>query len=199
MRAPGVNRPQGGQGLRRPGPAGAGWAGRPGAVLVAMTAAALLATACQSPTGDTGAPQLPAAPGAVGAAGAASTVAVRAERHFAHCPLQQPADLPGLQVLDSAAQWDGVLALPEAQALAAPVDWVTARVLVVALGPVPTGGHRVAVRARDVPVVAGELRLGAQHLRPAADDTVSQAFTAPCLLLVLPRAGWQRAALRWQP
>jgi hypothetical protein len=124
---------------------------------------------------------------------------VRAEQHFAHCPLQQPAAGPGLQVLDSAEQWAGVLSRPESQTLATQVDWHATRVLVVALGPVPTGGHRVALVGRELPVLAGGLRLTAQHLRPKADAFVSQAFTSPCLLVVLPRAGWQSATLHWQP
>jgi hypothetical protein len=159
-------------------------AGLKALALTALVALVALATACQSP-GD--------------GSGAARSVLVQAEQHLAHCPLRQPAAGPGLQVLDSAAQWAAVLARPEAQVLPMPVDWASSRVLLVALGPVPTGGHRVALVARELPVLAGELQIVARHLRPTADDAVTQAFTAPCLLVLLPRAGWEDAALQWRP
>lgn len=183
MTRPAVHLPQAGGRLRRR-LAGAGLKAQALMVLAALVALVALATACQSPADGSGATR---------------SVAVQAEAQLVHCPLRQPAAGPGLQVLDSAAQWAGVLTRPEAQALPAPVDWARSRVLLVALGPVPTGGHRVALVARELPVLAAELQLVVRHLRPMADDAVTQAFTAPCLLVLLPRAGWQGAALQWQP
>jgi hypothetical protein len=128
-----------------------------------------------------------AAVAAVLAAGCQSTVgagpAVKssAERSFVNCPLQQPGRERTLLTLNSAADWSSQLARTEADVLGAPVPWASARVLIVSLGTMPTGGHSV------------------RHFPPPPDAMVPQALTSPCVLAVVPRAGWQQAKLAWPP
>lgn len=120
-----------------------------------------------------------------------------AERGAVHCPLRHAPATRGLLTADTAAQWQALMDRPEAEVLGAPVDWAASRVLVLSLGPQATGGHRV----EQVPPLrlgsGGTLALQARHVAPAPDAMVTQAFTAPCLLLVLQRQGWQRAELAW--
>jgi hypothetical protein len=122
---------------------------------------------------------------------------VLAERSAVHCPLREPLAARGLVPIDSAAQWQGLMAGTETEHLGAPVAWAAQRVLVLGLGPQPTGGHRL----EWVPPLRvdgrGTLAVPARHRPPAPDAGVTQAFTAPCLLLVLPRQGWHRAEIDW--
>jgi hypothetical protein len=122
---------------------------------------------------------------------------VQAERSATQCPLRQPLPARGLVAIDSAAQWQALIERPEAEALGAPVAWATARVLVLGLGPQPTGGHGVGLVQPLRPAAGGELLVQARHLVPPADAVVAQAFTAPCLLLVVQRQGWERARVEW--
>ena len=130
---------------------------------------------------------------------AAPAPAVLAERSAVHCPLREPLAARGLVQIDSAAQWQARLAQPEAALLGTPVAWAGQRVLVLGLGPQPTGGHAL----EWVPPLhvdgRGTLVVQARHRPPAPDRMVTQAFTEPCLLLLLPRQGWQRAELSWLP
>ena len=96
-----------------------------------------------------------------------------------------------------AAQWQALIERPEGEVLGAPVAWAASRVLVLGLGPQATGGHRVEwVQPLRVDS-SGVLAVQARHRPPPPDAMVTQAFTAPCLLLVLQRPGWQRADLAW--
>jgi len=128
---------------------------------------------------------------------AAPAPAVLAERSAVHCPLHEPLAARGLVLIDSAAQWQARMAQPEAELLGSPVAWAGQRVLVLGLGAQPTGGHLV----EWVPPLRvdgrGTLAVQARHRPPAPDRMVTQAFTAPCLVLLLPRRGWQRAELDW--
>jgi hypothetical protein len=120
-----------------------------------------------------------------------------AERSAVQCPLRQPLDARGLVAVDSAQQWQALIERPEAEVLGAPVAWASSRVLVLGLGPQATGGHRLEwvqpLRVNS----SGVLAVQARHLPPPPDAMVTQAFTAPCLMLVLQRPGWQRAELAW--
>lgn len=119
------------------------------------------------------------------------------ERSAVQCPLRQPLAARGLVAVDSAAQWQALLERPEAEVLGAPVAWATSRVLVLGLGPQATGGHRVEWLPPPRLGSQGLLTMQARHVAPAPDAMVTQAFTAPCLMLVLQRQGWQRAELAW--
>jgi PrcB C-terminal len=144
--------------------------------LVAALAAAGLLSACQSV--------------------AEAPPQVLAERSATQCPLRQPLAARGLLSIDSAAAWQAQVERSEADVLGAPAAWATARVLVLGLGPLPTGGHSVAL-VQPLRLASGELQVQARHAAPPADAMVGQAFTAPCLLVVVQRQGWQRARVEW--
>jgi hypothetical protein len=120
-----------------------------------------------------------------------------AERSAVQCPLRQPLAARGLVAVDSATQWQALLERPEAEVLGAPVAWATSRVLVLGLGPQATGGHRVEWVPPPRVDAQGLLAMQARHVAPAPDAMVTQAFAAPCLVVVLQRQGWQRAELAW--
>jgi hypothetical protein len=122
---------------------------------------------------------------------------VLAERSAVHGPLRQPLAARGLVPVDSAAQWQALIERPEGDMLGAPVAWATSRVLVLGLGPQPTGGHHLEwVQPLRVDS-RGTLTVQVRHLPPPPESVVTQAFSAPCLLLVMQRQGWQQAALAW--
>jgi hypothetical protein len=151
---------------------------RKGVAAALAAAAAALGAACQS------APQ------------PVSVMPVLAERSVTNCPLREPMRERGWLLIDDATQWAARIDGGEAAVLGAPVAWPDARVLVVGLGPQATGGHRVGLAAAPR-LVAGELQLAARHVTPPEGAVLTQAFTAPCLLLALPRAGWQPVRLAW--
>jgi hypothetical protein len=118
------------------------------------------------------------------------------ERPFEDCPLQRPLAARGLVVVDTAAEWQSLMASSDEFLLGDRVAWATSRVVVLGLGPRPTGGDTLDVVHPLVVDSRSTLLIRARNRHPT-DLPVTQALTNPCLLVVLQRQDWARAELDW--
>jgi hypothetical protein len=143
--------------------------------------------------------------GTLAASPAQGEVPVLTQHPLSQCPLRAMApalwparvgQAPSLVTLASADDWEAYLSRPATDVLPAAVDWGQQRVLLVMMGVQATGGYSLRVTASAWPVNQGVLQAQVQQRTPAPDAMVTQAQTSPCVLVVVPRDGWQRAVLR---
>jgi hypothetical protein len=115
---------------------------------------------------------------------------VLASTSLAQCPLATPHQPAQLDVLDDGVQWAGKLrGTPEA-VLQRPVRWADERVVLYSLGQQPNPGYGVALTSKEPGLRGSTLSLPVQLVRPAPDQMMPMAIAWPCLLVVLPRVGW---------
>ncbi|MGD8497595.1 MAG: protease complex subunit PrcB family protein [Chromatiales bacterium] len=106
-------------------------------------------------------------------------------------------------VMDPVARW-----LPDAQAFEAAVaeaeqprlgssssvshdvDFSKETVLLISMGQLATGGYGLRLAEESLPVVSGVGTLRVEWIEPPPDAFVTQALTSPCLLVALPREGY---------
>lgn len=72
------------------------------------------------------------------------------------------------------------------------VDFTRYRVLVVDMGPRPTAGYGVALRRSNGRIQGSILRVPIRWREPPASGVVAQVRTHPCLLIRIPKGGYNR-------
>jgi hypothetical protein len=70
------------------------------------------------------------------------------------------------------------------------VDFSREAVLLLSMGQLATGGYGLRLAEESLPVVSGAGTLRVDWIEPPPDAFVTQALTSPCLLVALPREGY---------
>lgn len=131
-------------------------------------------------------------------------------RSSAICPVRESVperEPPVPQVIDDALSWDRAVRGAPSDVLGLAPDWTRQRVVLITVGARPTGGWSITPVPASTEVGhppgwvvhQGQLQAEVKIQAPALDAMVTQAFTSPCLWVLLPRAGWQSVVLRTRP
>lgn len=78
------------------------------------------------------------------------------------------------------------------------VDFSTRAVLWVQMGMQPSAGYGLSLQEAGAEIGAGTLTLHLKWLEPAPGRLYAQVITHPCLLVTVPRGGYQRVEVRDQ-
>ena len=84
------------------------------------------------------------------------------------------------------------------QALPPPVDWSEYGVLLVAMGQKNTGGYGLALDGAGAALSDGVLGITLQWREPQKGMMVTQVLTSPCILLKVPKSGFDRIEIKDQ-
>lgn len=137
--------------------------------------------------------------GAALAAGSAERASVPLSRVCAHHVCTDPAAVAGIRLADTPTQADhlwtrcrGGLTLGGSADKRPPLDFAEERLIYIHMGARRTGGFRLEMAGETADLVDNTLVIPLIWGEPSKDAIVTQMLTHPCVLLSVPRGGYER-------
>jgi hypothetical protein len=124
---------------------------------------------------------------------APSRVKAIASASLGQCPLVAPHESAQLHVFNDGVEWASKLRETPETVLRRPVRWADERVLLYSMGQQPNPGYGAALDPAGPLRDGGTVSLPVRLKSPAPGQMLPMVVTWPCLVVVLPRKGWDMA------